>query len=345
MELSVKDTKMTKGLACIFMVLLHLFCRTDNLPYECLKIGGVPLVYYIGLFADQCVAIYCFCSGYALYIINQKYDTAKEYYKNRLKSLFLFIVNYWIVLVLFSLIGLVFDKTNQVPGDVVTFFKHFFFIDNSYNGAWWFVLIYILLVFFSRICSHLVNKYNSILILVAGFTVYVVAYFQRTSVVVKTDIIVFDWFLEKIALFGTSVFPFVVAMIFAKHNMFSKLRAFKCNKMSNAKFLVLSLVLFVSMIIVHKHFPSLIVAPFTGIVTIVLLNLTEKGKYVDKFLEFFGNHSTNIWLVHMFFYSTIFEDLVFIAKYPFFIFAFMMCLCIVTSMIINVLLNRVNKIL
>lgn len=40
MELTKQDTKMTKGLAIIFMVLLHLFCRTDNLPYDCLKIGG-----------------------------------------------------------------------------------------------------------------------------------------------------------------------------------------------------------------------------------------------------------------------------------------------------------------
>lgn len=40
MELSKNDTKMTQGIAIIFMVLLHLFCRVDNLPYECLKIGG-----------------------------------------------------------------------------------------------------------------------------------------------------------------------------------------------------------------------------------------------------------------------------------------------------------------
>lgn len=43
-ELSKKDTNMTKGLAIIFMVLLHLFCRIDNLPYECLKIGGYHLL-------------------------------------------------------------------------------------------------------------------------------------------------------------------------------------------------------------------------------------------------------------------------------------------------------------
>ena len=38
MELSKNDTKMTKGLAIMFMVLLHLFCVKTDLPFE-------PLIY------------------------------------------------------------------------------------------------------------------------------------------------------------------------------------------------------------------------------------------------------------------------------------------------------------
>ena len=65
MELTKQDTKMTKGLAIVFMVILHLFCRKTDLPYSCIKLGsGIPLVYYIGLIGDCCVAIYCFCSGW-----------------------------------------------------------------------------------------------------------------------------------------------------------------------------------------------------------------------------------------------------------------------------------------
>ena len=64
--LTKKDAKMAQGLAIIGMVALHLFCRIDNLPYNVhIFLGGRPLIYYIGLFGDFCVPIYCFCSGYS----------------------------------------------------------------------------------------------------------------------------------------------------------------------------------------------------------------------------------------------------------------------------------------
>ena len=71
--LTKKDAKMAQGLAIIGMVALHLFCRIDNLPYNVhIFLGGRPLIYYIGLFGDFCVPIYCFCSGYAQQIMYEK---------------------------------------------------------------------------------------------------------------------------------------------------------------------------------------------------------------------------------------------------------------------------------
>jgi uncharacterized membrane protein len=52
------------------MLLLHLFCRKEiNGLYETFPIiNGVPLVYYIGLFGDACVPMFCFASGYGLFV-------------------------------------------------------------------------------------------------------------------------------------------------------------------------------------------------------------------------------------------------------------------------------------
>ena len=64
---------MAKGIAILAMVALHLFCRNTNLPYTPLiYIGDIPLVYFLGLFGDMCVSIYCFCSGYAHYLLCEK---------------------------------------------------------------------------------------------------------------------------------------------------------------------------------------------------------------------------------------------------------------------------------
>ena len=45
MELSKGDTQAAKGLAVIGMVMLHLFCRLGDLPYEpFIWIGDTPLM-------------------------------------------------------------------------------------------------------------------------------------------------------------------------------------------------------------------------------------------------------------------------------------------------------------
>ena len=66
MDITKRDSKMLKGVAILSMLMLHLFCRRENLPYTpLLWIGGTPLIYYFALFGDICVAVYCFVSGYA----------------------------------------------------------------------------------------------------------------------------------------------------------------------------------------------------------------------------------------------------------------------------------------
>ena len=80
MELTKNQIKMTKGIAILFMLLLHLFCTKayEDLYTPLLFIGDIPLVYYLALFGDCCVAIYCFCSGYGL-IISYKNNILRFY--------------------------------------------------------------------------------------------------------------------------------------------------------------------------------------------------------------------------------------------------------------------------
>lgn len=67
-ELNKNQVSITKGIAILFMLLLHLFCTKNynGLFQPIIMIGETPLIYYLALFGDCCVAIYCFCSGYGL---------------------------------------------------------------------------------------------------------------------------------------------------------------------------------------------------------------------------------------------------------------------------------------
>ena len=69
------------------------------------------------------------------------------------------------------------------------------------------------------------------------------------------------------------------------------------------------------MIIAHGFLQTLFVAAFTGIIFIVVFNLIDKPMWLDNLLSYLSKHSTNMWLVHMFFYMIFFKDLVYAPKY------------------------------
>lgn len=344
MELTKQDTKMTKGLAIIFMVILHLFCRKTDVPYSCIKLaGGIPLVYYIGLMGDCCVAIYCFCSGYALEIINQKQLSTSDYYLGRLKSILKLMINFWIILVLFSVVGLI-THNEIIPGSLKSFVLNVLLID-KYNGAWWFLFTYILLVVISRPIYVAVKRMNPILILVISIFIYFIAYLQRIKVIVHFDIVALDWIMSQLALLGTSLMPFVWGMLFYKYRFFTSLKTNLYKKIKDKQIVFFGIIIFFIIMIFHGLFQSLIVAPFTGLCVLIIFNIVKKSDFVNRTFEFLGEHSTNIWLIHMFFYSVLFKDFIFIAKYPLLIFAFMMLLTISCSYIINIIYKPLVKLI
>ena len=227
MELTKTQIKITKGIAILFMLLLHLFCAKtyEGLYIPLIFIGDIPLVYYLALFGDCCVVIYCFCSGYGLFI---SYKNNKEkYIKNNLIRILKLYINYWIILFMFVvLLGFISGQANKYPGDLKTFLLTFTAISPAYNGAWWFVTTYIILVLLSPIINKIIVKYNSIIIMTISFVFYVVAYVQRIKGIIVFDNEVLNWSIRQVALFGTSQLPFIVGAIFAHKKIYSKLYNF-----------------------------------------------------------------------------------------------------------------------
>ena len=100
------------------------------------------------------------------------------------------------------------------------------------------------------------------------------------------------------------------------------------------------------MIVCHGFVQTLFVAVFTGIGFIILFNLIDKPDSLDRLLYYLSGHSTNMWLIHMFFCMIYFKSFVFIVKYPLFIFIWLIILCLICSYLINKIYYFVlNKIL
>ena len=341
MEFSKNQINTTKGIAILSMLLLHLFCTKEyvGLFTPLIMIGDTPLIYYFALFGDMCVAIYCFCSGYGL-MIGYKNNKENYFRKNMIRILKLYI-NFWIILFLFVVVlGPIMGRANVYPGSIKSFILTFTAIDPAYNGAWWFLTTYIILVLVSSYINKVVEKYNVGLIMILSLGIYFIGYVQRIMVPIQTDNEIINYMLRQGALFGTSQFPYVVGVIFAEKKLYSKISSiFNKFKFKN----ILAIFLIMLMIVAHGFVQSLFVAVFTGVAFIVLFNLIDKPKWLDDLLEYISRHSTNMWLIYMFFYMIYFKELVFAPKYPALIFIWLVAICIATSIVINIIYRIIVK--
>lgn len=329
MELTKNDTQMAKGLAILGMVTLHLFCRSGELPYTPLIwIKGIPLIYYLALFGDICVPIYCFCSGYAQAVSLEQFQKNPHNFRLILRLL----LNYWVVLILFSCIGLLFQPSGNIPGTLQTFLGNFFLINFSYNGAWWYIVTYILLLIATPAIFTLICKLHPIASLSISGIAYFIAYVFRFIAPLTFESFFLDWIWRQLLLFFTSQFSFFIGMICFRYKIISYLHL----RLDHVRYnFFLYILIPLGAFLFHCAVPSMIIAPITGLLTLGCFFMMPKCNILKKWLLFLGKHSTNIWLIHMFFYLTLFQNLVFCAKYPILILIFIFTISIGVSMILH----------
>ena len=332
MELSVNKTNVTKGVAILMMVCLHLF----NQPYKGLFepvifIGKLPLTYYISLFCDCCVAIYCFCSGYGLFVGFSKNELSynKKNYIRILKIYF----NYWIIILLFVVIlGFVLGRDAVYPGTILTFLLNFTAINTSYNGAWWFLTTYFLLVLSSPFLFKLIYRFDYRIILFFTFLIYIIGYFQRIKILLFFNNVFLDYFIKQFALYFNCLFPFLIGAIANKQLWFTSFSNYIL-KFRLRNYILLLVIIFE--IILHGIVPSLFLAVFTGVLFVFCFNCLETPNWLNFIFYFFSKHSLNIWLIHMFFYLIFFKDVVYYPKSPILIYLWLLILSVISSYFVN----------
>ena len=330
-ELTKNETKMVQGLSVIAMVLLHLFCTYNYADKytPLLFFRGVPLCFYIAQLSDFCVFGFAFCSGYGHMVNYGK----SGFYKDRLKGLLAVLCNYWMVLCVFSVISIVSGQAEFMPGGIRKFIMSALLVITPYNGAWWYLFTYAVLVLSSPVLLKAVERYHHLTVLAAGFMVYCAAYYVRFRVISA------NWLVTQFGLFGMTLFEYLIGAVCSKIHFVTWLRD-RWNRVP--KLVQWSITVFLISAMLYgrtKIIPTLFVAPLTGSVLIALFVLWKKPRWIEQIFFYAGRHSTNIWLTHMFFYLVLFKNLVYKAKYPVFIFAFMMV--IVTA--VSVLLQRIQK--
>lgn len=149
--------------------------------------------------------------------------------------------------------------------------------------------------------------------------------------------------LRKVSDLWYVSFFYVVGMLFVKEKIISRTKRWldrAAGKKQNVYLLAAVIVVTLGLCVIEISASIY----FFSIFYFICFHVWKKSDRIKKVFLFLGKHSTNIWLVHMFFYLCIFKDLVFVVKYPVFILAFMFGLTLACSYIIDFIMKLLWKI-
>ena len=334
MELTKNDSKMLQGLSVLAMVWLHLFDRNYTGLFTPIFFGGgVPYSFYIAQLSDFCVFGFAFLSGYA----HMMQSNQMGYYKRRLRGLLSVFCSYWLILIVFSIVGIAIGQGDYMPGSLKKFLLNALTLENSYNGAWWYMFTYAVLVLLSPILLKWVKRSHPVIVLGIGFAIYCLAYYVRFKLGYS------NWFLGKFGPFGMTLFEYLLGALALKYQVFTRIYKIWEKIPKDARCLLAAVLMLGMLYGRTKVVPSLFVAPVTGFVVMTLFHFWNKPQAVKRAFLLVGRHSTNIWLTHMFFYSVMFKNLVYIVKYPLLVFAFMLAITIPLSMLLQLAERPIQK--
>lgn len=326
---------MTKGLAIIAMLTLHLFCRTGADVYGKPIIwltDTVPFVAWFGFMAEICVPLYSICVGYAYCLL---FDAGKNKFPDRIKRVLRLLVIYWTVLCVFCLIG-IFVRSSVIPGTITDFLLNFILF-RSYNGAWWFLHSYVFLLLIpSGIVLFLKNRCKLIPGLIICFLVetgwYIINRFF--SINLFQDIQLLNYAITELYNL-IKIIPYIWAgTLLCRDNVICEIDCWLSSVFSLRKRKYLIYLSWIAMFLVINILHKSVLMGIAGLWVFLSFNLWQKPEPVKSLFLFLGKHSTNIWLTHMFFYMYMFNSWMGIVKYPVLIFAFLLGVCLISSTII-----------
>lgn len=137
-QIKKEDYSSLKVIALIMMVLLHTFAFKDRLNGHNYisffpKVNGKEIEYYIAQSSRICVGIFVLLTGYSLSL--KKYKILEKYKK--------FYFNYLIIFFIFIPIGY-YQKFYTF--EIKEFILNILGIKPTYNGEWWYIREYLLLL-------------------------------------------------------------------------------------------------------------------------------------------------------------------------------------------------------
>ena len=335
---NAKRSKYIKGLAIVLMLFHHLFAfdnRIINVSYVTIgKIGDQTIENYIGIFSRICVPIYLFVSGYGLYYCYLGKNKVK--YKDLQKRILNILKIYWVILIVFLLLGIVLGKQQF---SVIEFIKNMLTISCSYNQEWWFLNTYIILVLLFPVIKKIIDNTTSknlIYLILTSFVITLVS-----GKLLSYNFIMSNEVLKVTLNITAYQSTFILGGIFCNLNIYDKVyHNMKDTYLNNI--IIQSSIIFICVWLRGRHnIIDFIMVPVFIYSSIICI---EKFKLENVF-SYLGKHSTNMWLTHSFFCYYYFKEELFSAKYSLIILGILILLSLMSSYYINYITQSISNII
>lgn len=340
------QSKMLQGLAILMMLYHHLFSTPEALGIEyrsLLQFGSLNIELHMAWFFKICVAIYAFVSGYGLCRGIRHTDNPDEgFFANLikkyifvLKKLLNFMIQYWLVFIIFVPIGFVFFGK---PFDFKEFVLNFLGISSDYNGAWWYVFQYIKMLLLLPILDSLFSWGKNKRVNISRIVFFIVILGLIIALRVSSPVtfaIVLDFFQPAFLL------CFVIGYLFSRFKIYEFFY-----KLIPTKILYfLGILGFLAVIVVRVKMAKdassagldFVFVPIFAYGFCVIMTLLPRVSGIFRYLGFL---STFMWLTHVFYYDHYAKSLVMFSRFSTGIYITLLLLSVLTGIVLKLIYQK-----
>ena len=331
-----KQSGIVKGLAILLLLMYHLFEHEELVTTMAVDYRPFPLEGFLTVtgFGNICVSVFVFLTAYGITesIPDKKANrliSAGEAYRQASKRFGKLVLNFFALFASVNLLwGSIFDYEGlygagkqgflYMLSDATGFSQ--FFGTPTMNMTWWYMKVAYILIFLVPAMAFAVHK--------LGCSILLIAFLLPFTVSMDEDVRRYLF----VAAFG------VCASYGKWPDKMLQLRVHPVLKW------ILTVVAWVVCILVRQNYvvyqtyAAFVEAPIVLVIVYTACAVLGSIPFVDKVLGFIGKHSMNIYLVHTFFYMSLWRDYIYKFRYAGLIFVVLT----VTTLLYSVALEFVK---
>ena len=306
-------TLISKGVAMILMLILHLFYWQDYEQYTAPIIlpNGHSIPWTIGSIGNICVSMFLFLSGYGMYYVQKKIKNFS--FRNagiRIKNIW---IQYAVITVTIVALGVTFGIGEY---DFKNVMLNVFALDYSYNKFAWFVITYIVIILVFPVVNRFYKRMSLPMevIGVIGIKVLITIINYVLQSHFKVNTIIYKVCIEPFMFLPV----FLIGYICAKHFIFEKIIKELNEKVPKYKKMVLSMIL-AAVVVFIIFVPNTIFDNITAPIICFTVSYIFYENVIGKVFISLGKHATNMWLIHYPIMVTFIPKIIFFPRYWLFI--------------------------